>query len=246
MCSHQTQRSRHSNNALSIFHIPEGTAQTLAELQLTIQRTLRVEQIPHRWIIEHKLFRSTPNPAAPQDPIRYHHLLNLSHIPGKTFLHITDPEGTVIAIPASQSDGFAQLLMFKLSALWTPRYSHLVHGGTGWSNGEFNIRLGEVRTSGPQGQSRGVVVCISEQVFEDDNEEDGIDSLDQTNGAGAETNGEMGQEELEAQLRIIREVWEKCNVQGAKETAVKVLGQTKEQRAFAEVRMWGELLKFRG
>jgi hypothetical protein len=247
------------------------TAQTLAQIQHTVQRVLRAEQIPHRWILEHKLFRSTatnPTGSQPQsEPVRYHHLINLSHIPGKTFLYITDPinpatgavveqknakvaspEAVVVAIPANQSDGFAQLLMYKLSALWTPRLSHTLHGGSMYTYGEFTIRIGDIRSSGPQGQSKGVIVCISQQVPDTDDSEDATDGLKNSTVEldADETNGTNDGEALEIQYKIIREVWERLKIPGAKETVIKTLGRSKQERNFAEVKMWGDLLRFRG
>lgn len=150
------------------------------------------------YILEHRLLVDTssllPGHSAPR---RYTHFLALpSQFPGKTFVgtsaatsgsttlpneltngSATKPldlsgELTLITIP-SQPDTLFPLLMQRMSPLWVPRQAHRIEGGASFLIGDWQIRVGELKISGGQGQGR-VRGCVCEVEFlqGDDEEED--------------------------------------------------------------------------
>lgn len=63
--------------------------------------------------------------------------------------------------------------MQRMSPLWVPRQAHRVEGGASFLIGDWQIRVGELRISGGQGQGR-VRGCVCEVDFLlGDDEEDG-------------------------------------------------------------------------
>ncbi|ERF71888.1 hypothetical protein EPUS_01803 [Endocarpon pusillum Z07020] len=152
------------------------------------------------YTLEHRLLIDTssllPGHAVPR---RYTHFLTLpSQYPGKTFVGTSsagtlgsvalpnelangsatkpmDPSGelTLITIP-SQPDTLFPLLMQRMSPLWVPRQAHRVEGGASFLIGDWQIRIGELRISGGQGQGRvRGCVCEIEGLLGDNDDEDG-------------------------------------------------------------------------
>lgn len=82
---------------------------------------------------------------------------------------------TLVTIP-SQPDTLLPLLIQRMSPLWAPRQAHRVDGGASFAVDDWQLRIGELRISGGQGQGK-VKGCICEVELLDDS--DGEDRSDE-------------------------------------------------------------------
>jgi hypothetical protein len=288
-----------------IFHMPDAPAEHVTVITHKLLQANAVPlNMPNRFILEHKFFRSTPppNPQTKPETPKYFHLLNMSHHPLKTYLCVTEntpatavtastaappnaastnsknanvtsseaPKGSIIAIPSEQQQEFAQMMISRQAALWTPRQSCNVSGGGAYKLNEYKIRYGEMKTIGPQGGPRGIVVFIS--------------TLDQANqrvegrsdkgsavvmGANATSNGTQGKEKIVASQpgsgldgdvasqdeinilhAMIQEISDDFTLPDSSVRRIyssRAFSSANEETArFNEVSMWCEVLKFRG
>ncbi|KAF2806218.1 uncharacterized protein BDZ99DRAFT_465866 [Mytilinidion resinicola] len=222
------------------------------------------------WNLAHNLSRSTPATSDDPTPRAYHHALNLSFHPGKTFLYIHPPPipgvpmrpgpgNAVVAIPATQTESFNNLLSTKFSALWTPKQSLSIRDGHAYGIGELIIRVGEVKSAKGVGGNppalHGVVVYIGNHVG-DPNAADGkfasTISSDRKveDAAKAVSSEEEVKEAVTFVQEMIKEVWKGLEVAGGlkephKEKFVQYEGQDEWEAAEMEVRMWCDILRLR-
>lgn len=173
---------------------------------------------------------------------RYLQLLALSHRPGRSYIVISAPQAqtragtpassvgdgagsegpaTVIAIPSGlQSEEMLQLVVGKLSPLWSHRQTLLVGNGLAFEMEDFRVRVGEMR----QGQTlvKGTVVEVEwlAAADEDSEEESDCDT---------------------AQL-VIRAFWDTLGIDGAKEI-MRVPGSG--NKGFDLVNQYCQLLRSR-
>ena len=174
---------------------------------------------------------------------RYLQFLSLSHRPGRSFVAISAPQAptragtpassvgdgassegaaTIIAIPAgSQSEEMVQLVVGKLSPLWSHRQMLHVGNGLAFEMEDFRVRVGEVR----QGQSALVKGTVVE-----------VEWL-----AAADGEPEEESDWDTAQL-VIRAFWETLGIEGAREV-MRVPGSGK--RAFDLVNQYCQVLRSR-
>ena len=175
---------------------------------------------------------------------RYLQILNISHRPGRSYVAISAPQpqtqadtpassggdgaggvedaSTIIAIPSGlQSEEMVQLIVGKLSPLWTHRQTLHVSNGVAYEMEDFRVRVGEVK-QGQNVQAKGTVVeveCLA-----------GVDGAPEE-----EIDWETGE-------LIIREFWDTLGIEGAREV-IRV--PESGSRAFDLVNQYCQLLRIR-
>lgn len=175
---------------------------------------------------------------------RYLQCLSLSHRPGRSYVAISAPQAqtragtpassvgdsaggevpaTIIAIPSGlQSEEMVQLVVGKLSPLWSHRQTLHVGNGVAFEMEDFRVRVGEVR----QGQTALVKGTIVE-----------VEWL-----AAADGDSEEQTDWDTAQL-VIRAFWDTLGIEGAREV-IRVPGSG--NKGFDLVSQYCQLLRSRG
>lgn len=175
--------------------------------------------------------------------LRYLQFLNLSHRPGRGHVAISAPQAqtragtpsssvgdgagselaaTIIAIPAGvQSEEMVQLVVGKLSPLWSHRQTLHVGNGVGFGMEDFHVRVGELR----QGQSALVKGTVVE-----------IEWLAAADGESQE------ERDWDTAQLVIRAFWDTLGIDGAREV-IRVPGS--ENKGFDLVGQYCQLLRFR-
>ena len=188
-----------------------------------LQRNFTVKSLGP-WKLDHRLLRS--DKSSP----RWQNVLQLGHFPRKVFIGIEPPQESanskknddplcISTIPQAQKDSYNTLLATKLSLLWIPRSDVSTSNGVAYEVGDNIVRLGELRAAGSGQGLRGVLVSIqipSEEV------------------AG----GTMEKDDETTVKTIIKEIWHKFGIEGAKE-AWGFGGEA------GEIKAWCEILKTR-
>ncbi|KAF2086528.1 hypothetical protein K490DRAFT_57818 [Saccharata proteae CBS 121410] len=194
------------------------------------------------WLLQHRLYRSTPADPADKSPPRSQNLLTLEHHPKTAFVHISgndsvgqDGQGATVAIPVQQLQDFAVLVNTKFPALWVPRAVSQVVGGAAYSIGEFVVRMGELRDH-KSGQEviRGIIVSIHMGSSSDAEE-----GTSRTLSADDAANDE---EDLEASKTLVRGLWEDFGEKGAREFWTTKTAEGQEE-LWQEVKLWCEALR---
>ncbi|KAF2456508.1 hypothetical protein BDY21DRAFT_347414, partial [Lineolata rhizophorae] len=177
--------------------------------------------------------------------------------------------GPFLAMPPVQADGlYGHIMSSKLRLLWEPRFVVAVPQGHAFLVGDAVVRIGEVRQerwnagasgSAPMGRnmSGGVraVVCVIEmgrgEAEEEEDEEDvaregGEDVVmvdeDREVSMGRKKKA-MTAEQAEFARQAAREMWQSLGIPGGKEY---ITGAQGDETAEDVVRLWCEVLKFRG
>jgi hypothetical protein len=174
---------------------------------------------------------------------RYLHFLALSHRQGRSYVAISAPQAqtragtpassvgdaagsegaaTVIAIPSGlQSEEMLQLVVGKLSPLWSHRQTLLVGNGLAFEMDDFRVKVGEMR-QGQTGLVKGTVVEVEWLAAADEDSEE-------------ESDGDT------AQL-VIRAFWNTLGIDGAREV-MRVPGSG--NKGFDLVSQYCQLLRSR-
>ena len=231
----------------SLYFLPpttdRSTARTIAE-----KLSSQYEPTPlPRWTLEHRLMRETPRtvPSTGDDKAstsRYLQFLSLSHRPGRSYIAISAPQAqtragtpassvgdsangeapaTIIAIPSGlQSEEMVQLVVGKLSPLWSHRQTLHVGNGMAFEMEDFRIRIGEVR----QGQGALVKGTVVEMEWL------------------ASPGGDLEERDWDTAQLVIRAFWETLGIDGAREV-IRVSGSG--DKGFDLVSQYCQLLRFR-
>ncbi|KAF2003171.1 hypothetical protein P154DRAFT_618160 [Amniculicola lignicola CBS 123094] len=185
-------------------------------------------------------------------------------VPSQNIAPGSKGSGTMIAIPASQSEAHTGLLVNQFSPLWAFRHALSVQNGITFGIGQFTVHIGELRSLRGRDMATapgvGVVVCITtntsgQDVWASGVDEEGEDGYEELGGTGS---GENGMAEVEEVVDFkdmqtdIRNVWglvkdgvelgrgEVRDMMMAEETLPAGKGNE------ATVRMWCEVLRLRG
>jgi hypothetical protein len=243
-------------------HTPASSATGSSAFQ-TIDSTLQTKYsatpLP-RWSLEHRLSHSTSTSPGDEKPADYHHVLNLSYYPGKTYLHTHshwdiaeprphNPKDVVVAIPSSQSESFVKLLNTKLSAMWTQKQALVVRDGLAFALGELVVRVGELRSARGVGGSpptlQGVVVCIESRAEDPGSQ----DNMNMDKGKGVTPPKQETEQTVRDVQEMIKDLWRNLDVQGRKEGIKQAFssygGESEVEAVHWEVRMWCEILRLR-
>jgi TATA-binding related factor (TRF) of subunit 20 of mediator complex len=170
--------------------------------------------------LEYRLYRSTnPGDDKTSKEARWHHILNLNHIPGKAFRAFEFPNGPesfiISAIPDKDINDYKTLMAQKMATLWTPRSNAAITHGVAFKVGDIDVRVGEVKTEGASQGVKAVLVAIQSLLIDNSTEEDDAVSKN-----------------------ILMEVWKQFGVDGAKE----IWGFGNEQKI---IKAWCEILRGR-
>ncbi|KIW15964.1 hypothetical protein PV08_06014 [Exophiala spinifera] len=191
----------------ALFFLPLAPSQTSPTSTLIshITRTLPAEPLPP-FILDHRLFVDTSSllPNTDTSKRTFTSILHLSHIPHQSFIGTTAPTATVPAsasqpqtttptepsltitsLPSSSTDTLTQLIGTKLQPQWAHRQSVIIDNGTSLSlhNGDYTIRLGDVKTSPRGNQPLSLRGMILELTYNTDNGSEEV--AEASNGASA-------------------------------------------------------------